>query len=55
MKWKMVGVVLVLCAVGACVWAVQSQKSELVFRGMRWGIRLKSWGRRGSSYGAPHR
>lgn len=37
MKWKVVAVVLVLCAVGACVWAAQSKKPEPVFRGMYWG------------------
>lgn len=37
MKWKAAVAVLVLCAVGACVWATQSKKPEPVFRDMCWG------------------
>ncbi len=37
MKWKVAAVVLVVCAVGACVWAAQSKKPEYVFRDMSWG------------------
>lgn len=37
MKWKVAVALLVLCAVGACVWAAQSRKPEPVFRGMCWG------------------
>lgn len=37
MKWKIAAAVLVVCAVGVCVWAARPEKPEPVFRGMCWG------------------
>lgn len=49
MKWKTGGVVLAVCAVGACMWWVKSWGPELVFPGVGsppeklWEKRLQLW------------